>query len=162
MRDENLTVDEIDSLLNQQSDLLGVTGTNNLAQIGQRVADGKEARRKAIQVFAPRASICRRLSGRDGRCRCECLNGCIDENSARIRHRVERRFNYLGASFDADRNREANVLLEQPVLDISLTTSRVKVSVIAAIEEVATADAINAMLNSASIPIAVSAHREWA
>ena len=147
MRKHVKSVDELDDLLNRQSGLLGMTGTNDMREIEQRAADGDEACRRAIHVFTHRArkyigAYAAVMGGVD----VILFTGGIGENSAFARHRIAQRFGFLGATLDEDRNHAAQLTAEQPVIDISAATSRVKLLVVATNEEVAIAKAVTETL----------------
>lgn len=165
LRDQVYSVAELDTLLNQQSGLLGMTGSNDMREIEQRAADGDEPCRRAIQLFTHRArkyvgAYAAAMGGVDA----IVFTGGIGENSALIRHRIAQRFDFLGATLDEDSNRDATVTATSPVVDISTTTSRVKLLVVATDEEAAIAATTSTTLNNQrameplpEIPVAVSA-----
>ncbi len=165
MRKHVKSIDELDDLLNRQSGLLGMTGTNDMREIEQRAADGDETCRRAIHVSTHRArkyigAYAAVMGGVD----VILFTGGIGENSAFARHRIAQRFSFLGAILDEDRNRDAKLTAEQPVIDISAATSRVKLLVVATNEEAAIAKAVTETLSSSQkvkkspyIPVAVSA-----
>ncbi|MDF9815756.1 acetate kinase [Streptomyces sp. SPB162] len=49
-----MTVDEIDTLLNKRSGLLGLCGDNDMREIGRRMAEGDEAARLAFDIYVHR------------------------------------------------------------------------------------------------------------
>lgn len=165
LRDRVADADELDTLLNQQSGLLGMTGTNDMSVIQQRAAEGDEPCRRAIQVFTHRArkyigAYTAAMGGVDA----IVFTGGIGENSALIRHRIVQRFDYLGAALDEDRNREAKVKTASPVVEISTSASKVKLFVVATDEERAIASSLVKALQNPPvlsslppIPLAVSA-----
>lgn len=166
MRDEIKSADEMETLLNRHSGLYGMTDTNNMQEIEKRAADGDESCRRAIHVFTHRArkyvgAYTAVMGGVDA----IVFTGGIGENSAFIRHRIAQRFDYLGASLDEDRNRDAKLNNNNKrMIEISTDTSRVKLMVIATDEEVAIAQSVEKLItpikpiiNQPNIPIAVSA-----
>lgn len=151
-------------LLNVQSGLKGLTGTENMAEIEQRAAEGDEACRLAITLFAHRVrkyigAYAAVMGGLDA----IVFTGGIGEHSALIRHRVAQRFDYLGAVLDEDRNRDVHLSLATAVQEISASHSRVRLLVVRADEESALAQAAARLLEGQpssrdlKIPIAVSA-----
>ncbi len=165
MRDHVDSANELDILLNRKSGLFGMTGCSDMREIEERAAKGDESCRRAIQVFTHRArkyvgAYAAAMGGVDA----ILFTGGIGENSALIRHRIAQRFDFLGATLDEDKNRDAVVNLESPVADISDTSSLAKIFVIASNEEKAiarsTAQALTRTtktLQLPQIPIAVSA-----
>jgi len=165
LRDPAMSADSLDSLLNRHSGLVGMTGTNNMQTIEQRAAEGDESCRRAIHVFTHRArkyvgAYAAVMGGVDA----IVFTGGIGENSAYIRHRIAQRLDYLGARLDEDRNRDATLNDDERIYDISASTSRVKLLVIATDEEAAIAASVKKTITQevevtgpASIPVAVSA-----
>lgn len=147
LRDEVNSADELDTLLNQQSGLLGMTGTNDMGAIEQRAANGDESCRCAIQIFTHRArkyigAYAAVMGGVDA----IVFTGGIGENSALIRDQIAQRLNFLGANLDERKNRDAvvntTVNTTSSVVDISTTTSKVKILVVATDEEKAIAESV--------------------
>lgn len=146
-RDHAKSPDALDVLLNRHSGLLGMTGTNDMRKIEQRAADGDEACRRAIDIFIHRArkyvgAYAAVMGGVDA----IVFTGGIGENSVLIRHGIAQRLDFLGATLDDDRNRNAIVSEAQRVVDVSSPASRVKLLVIATDEEVAIAHNIETVL----------------
>jgi acetate kinase len=152
-------------LLNQASGLKGLTGTEDMADIERRAAEGDEGCRLAIAVFAHRArkyigAYAATMGGVDA----IAFTGGIGEHSPLIRHRIAQRLDFLGAVIDEDRNRDARVTAATPVIDIATDRSRVRILVVRADEEAAMASAAADLLRvdaSAprrfTLPVAISA-----
>ncbi len=163
---EGRDVDAVDSLLNRNSGLAGMTGTSgDMRDIEARAADGEERCRLALKVFAHRlrkyiGAYAATMGGVDA----IVFTAGIGENSPGVRHRVAQRLEFLGARLDEDRNRDAEVGPVTPVVDISDPTARVRLLVVAtdearAIAEhaAAVAEEVDAVRHAKAIPIAVSA-----
>ena len=126
MRKKDLSVDELDEILNEQSGLAGLSGLNNdMRDIIERSAEGDERCRLAIQVFAHRlrkyiGAYAALMGGVDA----IVFTAGIGENSALIRHRVAQRLQFLGAHLDEDANRDAVASDDTPVQRISAPHSR--------------------------------------
>lgn len=149
LRTHEYSAAELDTLLNQKSGLLGMTGSSDMQEIEQRAAGGDQLCRRAIHVFTYRArkyigAYAAAMSGVDA----IVFTGGIGENSALIRHRIARRFDFLGAALDANSNRNATVNTTSPVATISTTNSRVKLLVAATDEEAAIATTVSHYLNN--------------
>jgi acetate kinase len=105
------SVDELDSLLNEQSGLAGISGAGkDLRDIERRAAEGDEDCRLAIHVFAHRlrkyiGAYAAVMGGVDA----IVFTGGIGQHSALIRHRACQRLEFLGARLDEERNRDADV-----------------------------------------------------
>ena len=105
MRDEGLTVDELDDLVNRQSGLIGVSGTSpDVRDLLAREADDVRAQ-EALALFC--YSVQKSIGG------CTAALGGLDtlvfsagigENSAVIRSRICSGLEFLGVALDPDRN----------------------------------------------------------
>ena len=131
MRNESMTVDEVDDLLNRQSGLVGLTdGMSDFRDIEQRAGDGDENCRLAIQVFCHRirkyiGAYAAVMGGVDA----IVYAAGIGQNSATVRHHTSQRLEFLGARLDEQENRSANVSIEHPIAEISARHSRAKLLV---------------------------------
>jgi acetate kinase len=155
----------LDQLLNAESGLLGLCGTSDFAVIERRAAAGDEDCRRAIAIYAHRVrkyigAYAAVMGGLDA----IAFTGGVGENSALTRHRVCRNLEFLGASLDEDRNRDARVTAERPTIEIAAEESRVRILVIRADEEGQLAREAAALLTrrpaasvALTIPVAVSA-----
>ncbi len=132
---EGLTLVEIDSLLNKQSGLLGLSGiTGDMRELLDEEAENQDRRaRLAIDIF------CRRVRKYIGAYHVEiggadaiAFSGGIGENSAAIRRRICRGLEALGLSLDEDRNQSAP---SNQWTEISSPESRLKAYVIPTNEE---------------------------
>lgn len=165
-RREGWDLAQIDTFLNKECGLAGLSGVgNDLRDIEERAGNGDEASRLAIQVFAHRVrkyigAYAAVMGGTDA----IVFTAGIGENSALMRHRVVQRFGFLGARLDEDRNRDARVSHDNPVAEISDETSRVRILVVATDEERQIAKHAAALVGKEdsvkgqrAIPIAISA-----
>ena len=165
-REEGWTLDQLDELLNRRSGLAGLSGVgNDMRDIEQRAAEGDERCRLAIQVFAHRVrkyigAYAAVMGGVDA----IVFTAGIGENSALMRHRIAQRFDFLGARFDEDRNRDCRLTHDRPVHSISAPNSRAHLLVVATDEQHAIArhvaelvDELDRVRGQRTIPIAVSA-----
>jgi acetate kinase len=161
----NLSADQLDQLLNQRAGLTGLTGTADMRAIEQRASGGDEACRLAIGLYSHRirkyiGAYAAIMGGVDALA----FTGGVGEHSALLRHRCLQRLEFLGAVLDEDRNREARVSAERPVLDLATTASRARIFVVRADEELTMAQEAERLLGARGsrntapqIPIAVSA-----
>jgi acetate kinase len=159
-------VDALDRLLNRESGLAGLSGVGgDLRDIEARAADGDDGCRLAIAVFAHRVrkyigAYAAVMGGADA----IVLTAGIGENSALMRNRIAQRLEFLGAILDDDRNRDARVSREQPVVEISAPHSRTRLLVAATDEAHAIArDSARLVLEldrvsgQRNVPVAISA-----
>jgi acetate kinase len=165
MRSEQLTIDEVDRLLNKASGLAGLTGTRDMRDIEERANNGDVDARLAIGVFAHRVrkyigAYAAVMGGLDA----IVFTAGIGENSALIRHRVAQRLGFLGARIDEDANRDVKLDEANPVADISEANSRVRLLVVRTDEARAIAREAahlahqrDLVQREPSIPVAVSA-----
>ena len=128
---EGLTTHEVESLLNTQSGLLGISGlSNDMRVLQQEIKEHDDRRcRVAIEVFCYRVkkyigAYLASMGGAEGLV----FTGGIGENSADIRARIVARLAWLGAVLDAKAN-------EAHALRISASDSGVALYVIPTDEE---------------------------
>jgi acetate kinase len=126
----------LERLLNQESGLLGLTGTQDMREIEERAARGDEDCRLAISVYAHRVrkyigAYAATMGGVD----VIAFTGGVGEGSALVRHRCLQRLEFLGAVLDEDRNRDARVDGVESTAIASSSESRVKLLVVRADEE---------------------------
>lgn len=154
----------LNELLNGSCGLKGLTGTNDLRDIDKRAQQGDENCRLAINLYAHRVrkyigAYAAVMGGVD----VIAFTGGIGENSPLMRHRIVQRLDFLGARLDEDRNRDAQVSATQPVCDISEETSRARLMVVSANEELEIALQAASLIGQPSepetllIPVEVSA-----
>jgi acetate kinase len=127
-----LGTDEIDTLLNKRSGLLGLCGDNDMREIGRRMAEGDSAAQLAFDVYVHRL---RRYIGAFmavlGRVDAIAFTAGVGENSAAVREAALLGLDNLGVRMDSVRNavRGSGARL------ISADSSRVAVAVVPTDEE---------------------------
>lgn len=100
-----MTVDEVDTTLNKQSGLLGVSGHNDMRDIEKRAAAGDELCELALEMFAYRvAAFIGNYAMVMGGCDAIVFTAGIGENGFAMRKRILANAGYLGCHLDADRN----------------------------------------------------------
>ncbi len=155
-RREELSIDELDQLLNRRSGLMGIAGDNDMRDLEERAAGGDEAARMAIRTFAHRVrkyigAYAAVMGGVDG----IVFTAGVGENSALARNRIAQRLEFLGARLDEDRNRDARVDRDRPVAEISEPHSRCRLLVVATDEQHAIArDVARVVRELAEVPTA--------
>lgn len=132
MKHENLTIDEMDSLLNKHSGLLGVSGiSGDMREIEAAVKSGDERAKVAFDIYEYRirkyiGAYAVALDGVDA----IVFTAGIGENSPLLRQRVCEGLGFLGVTIDPEKNnsrgKEVNITGED---------SKVKVLVIPTNEE---------------------------
>ena len=136
-----LGVDATDRLLNRESGLAGLSGLgNDLRDIEAQAARGHDRARLAIIVYA---HAVRRYIGAYaavmGGVDAIVLTGGIGENSVQMRRRILQRLDFLGVRFDEERNQDARLGPDRPVVDVSEEHASVRCLVAATNEELMTA-----------------------
>jgi acetate kinase len=161
----NFDAARLDELLNSESGLHGLCGTDDFAVIEQRAADGDEDCRRAIAIYAHRVrkyigAYAAVMGGLDA----IVFTGGVGEHSALARHRICRNLELFGAVLDEDRNRGACLTTDRPTIDIAADESRVRILAVRADEEGQLAQEAAALLSAKpamsaveTIPVAVSA-----
>jgi acetate kinase len=106
---EGLSAHEVDTLLNKQSGLLGISGlTNDMRELLDEAHENNDRRaRLAIEIFCYRArkyigAYLAAMGGADA----VIFTGGIGENSAEIRQKICEGLEWLGLELDQDRNAE--------------------------------------------------------
>ena len=135
MHKEGMTVGEVDTVLNKQSGLLGVSGlTNDMRDLLQEEKQHDDRRAKlAIELFCQRAkkyigSYLASMGGADA----VVFTGGIGENAPVIRQRIVDGLECLGISLDKDANRKLKPGMEG---EIQSAESELKLFVIPTNEE---------------------------
>jgi len=146
-----LTPAALEELLNRRAGLLALAGTPDMAEIERRAAEGDADCALAIEVYVHRL---RRYLGAMaavlGRVDVIAFTGGIGEHSARVRAGACAGLGVLGARFDPQRNAGAAVTRAAPVATISQPGSAVRLLVIAADEERAIAEEVDATMSGRS------------
>ncbi|GHE65736.1 acetate kinase [Streptomyces longispororuber] len=127
-----LSVDEIDSLLNKKSGLVGLCGDNDMREIRRRIDEGDEQARLAFDIYIHRL---KKYIGAYyavlGRVDAVAFTAGVGENAAPVREAALAGLEELGLAVDGDLNA---VRGDEPRL-ISPEYARVKVAVVPTDEE---------------------------
>lgn len=132
MRQTGMSAEEIETLLNSQSGLKGICGTNDMRIIQQLVQEGNERAILALDVFCYRIKkyIGAYLSVL-GKADALVFTGGIGENSALVREKACSGLEHLGISFDTQKNEAAS----GSVSEIQKAGAALKIMVIETDEE---------------------------
>lgn len=100
-----MSVDEIDTLLNKRSGLVGLCGDNDMREIRRRIEEGDDAARLAFDIYVHRlkkyiGAYCAVL----GRVDAIAFTAGVGENSAEVRAAAIAGLEELGPVLDAERN----------------------------------------------------------
>ncbi|MDX3073174.1 acetate kinase [Streptomyces sp. NPDC088354] len=100
-----MSVDDVDTLLNKRSGLLGLCGDNDMREIGRRMAEGDESAQLAFDVYVHRL---RKYVGAYtavlGRVDAIAFTAGVGENSPAVREASMRGLEALGIELDGVRN----------------------------------------------------------
>jgi acetate kinase len=145
MEREKLGTKEIDSIMNKNSGMLGLTETSHdMREIEQEAARGSERHRLALDIYCHSV---RKYVGtymaEMGSLDAVVFTGGIGENSRLVRRLVSEGLDEFGIVFDAKKN-EAN--------DSIISSGRVKIMVVPTNEELAIARDTRAILQSTDLP----------
>lgn len=107
-REKGLTIDEVDSILNKKSGLLGISGvSNDMRDILEAIDQGNEQAKLALDIFIFRiAKSIAALRVSIDSCDAIVFTGGIGEHNPLIRQRVLDRLSYLGVEVDSTANEE--------------------------------------------------------
>lgn len=164
-REEEMSMKDLDQMLNKKSGLVGLSGlSNDMRDIIEKSTDGDEDCRLALQVFTHRlrkyiGAYAAVMGGVDA----IVFTGGIGENSPVIRHRTTQRLDFLGAIINEDKNHDIELSDTNPVQDFSMQHSRVKLLAVKTNEQYAIAQEALRIIQEKTkvntvptIPIAVS------
>ncbi|MDR0941160.1 MAG: acetate kinase [Bacteroidales bacterium] len=132
MREENLSVAQIDKLANKESGFLGLCGTSDMRDMKQAAATGNKQAQLAIEILHYKikkyiGSYAAAMGGVD----CIVFTGGIGENNADTRYAACENLEFMGVEFDTHKNAAA-----KGDAIISADNSRVKVLVVQTNEEI--------------------------
>jgi acetate kinase len=128
---------EIESMLNKQSGLKGISGLNDMREIGQLAAKGNKAARLAIDMYCYRIKkYIGAYYAAMGRIDALVFTGGIGENAADIRSHCCRGLSQLGIAVDEKKNNRET----KGILEIQSTTGAVRLLVIPTDEELEIAE----------------------
>ena len=139
---------QLDSLLNHESGLKGLAGTNDLREIERRAAAGDKMCELAIDIYAHRVrkyigAYAAVMGGVD----VIAFTGRVGEHSALVRNRIVQRLEFLGACLDSGKN-SAAVSAQKTVESIAAADATVAMVVVKADEEVGMTRAAAAILTA--------------
>ncbi|GAB6058720.1 acetate kinase [Desulfonatronum parangueonense] len=130
---KNLTIREIDTILNKQSGLKGMCGHNDMRDIHDLISQGDQDAQLALRVFCRRVTqyIGQYLALLDGT-DAICFTAGIGENDHMVRRLSCASLSGVGAILDTQRNAEAP---RGKATEISASNSRIKIFIIPTNEE---------------------------
>lgn len=144
-RTQNMSIDQIDTLLNKQSGLKGICGENDMRSVRQMAQAGNQAAQLALEMYAYRlikyiGAYCAVL----GRVDALVFTGGIGENDSELRNSVCQRLVGMGIQIDPERNRKP----QRPATAINRLESQIAVLVIQTNEELEIARQTHECLNN--------------
>ena len=149
MEQKGLNLAEMNSLLNNKSGLLGISGVgSDFSDVISAAADGNERAQLAVNMLAyqVRKRICAAMAAMDG-ADVVLFTGGIAENSSVLRSKVCCGLNFLGIELDEPANHSKICGVEGL---ISSANSKIKVFVVATNEELMIARDTLELLKSCS------------
>ena len=128
-----MSIEEIDTMLNKESGLLGICGTNDMREVVQRSQDGEEIYKIALDIYTQRI---RKYIGAYtvllGRVDAIIFTGGIGENSSHIREAVTTDMRHsIGLDIDIEKNRTA----KDKISSLHSTESKIGIYLIKTDEE---------------------------
>lgn len=134
-RNLDMTIEEIDYLLNRQSGLLGLCGESDMRTIEQKAKDGDRDAFLAIELFCQRAKkYVGAYMALIGKPDCLIFTGGIGEHSSLVRRKICQGLEWLGIRLPKQQARFDPKELDGPVV-ISSRQSKIKVLIIPTDEE---------------------------
>jgi len=127
------SLNEVESILQKKSGMLGLTGYSDLRDIESLAGKGNKECQLALEIFAYRVkkyigSYAAALNGVD----CIVFTAGVGENSILIRQMICQDMDYLGIDIDLIKNNER----ARDIIEISSNSSKVKILVIPTDEEI--------------------------
>lgn len=135
MRKANLTIDELDVILNKNSGFKGIAGISDMRDLKLAALEGDEKAKLVLTMLTYRVKkyigfFAAAMEGID----CIAFTGGIGENNADLRKIICSGLEFMGIEFDTEKN--LNLTEKSNNYFISKDTSKVKVLVIQTNEEV--------------------------
>ena len=144
-RSAGMSVDDIDTLLNRRSGLIGLSGVNDFRELQQRIDDGDASARLAYDVYIHRL---RKYVGAYmiglGRLDVLTFTAGVGENAAAVRADALANLEHFGIRIDSERN----AVRSKSARVISADSSAVTVLVVPTNEELAIARATDDLVRS--------------
>lgn len=144
-RSAGMSVDDIDTLLNRRSGLIGLSGVNDFRELQQRIDDGDASARLAYDVYIHRL---RKYIGAYmiglGRLDVITFTAGVGENAATVRADALANLEHFGIRIDSERN----AVRSKQARVISAESSAVTVLVVPTNEELAIARATDDLVSS--------------
>ncbi|MCU0436919.1 MAG: acetate/propionate family kinase [Raineya sp.] len=166
MEKEGKTWQEISDMLNKDSGMKGIAGSNDMRDLEEKAAEGDINAQLAIEMFVHRlrkyiGSYAAVMGGAD----VLIFTAGIGENSTSLRHKVVQKLNFMRAILDDNKNKMLKFIGVENVEDISASNSLCKILVVKTDEQLAIAEQSAKLIKTSklkdqaprSIPIAVSA-----
>jgi acetate kinase len=144
-RKNDLDIDDLDKMLNKQSGLKGICGSNDMREVEHMAENGDKKAQLALDMFAYRIKkYIGSYSAIVGKLDCIIFTGGIGENDIDTRMRCCEDLENLGIELDLVKNNQR----AKQILDISSKDSKVKVLVIPTNEELEIAMQTNSLLGT--------------
>lgn len=166
LKNENWNYDQINSFLNSDCGLKGITGlTNDMRTIMEEATKGNEDCRLAISIFTHQVkkyigAYLAIMGGADA----IVFTGGIGENSPTIRENITQGLSYLGIHPNPEANNSLKLSDQNKVGEFSMSHSRIKLLAIKTDEQLAIAKHTAKLIDNGrklnknlTIPIAISA-----
>ena len=125
MKEPGLSSEQVDSLLNKKSGLLGLCGQSDMRDVLESAGGGNELAETALEIFVYRiqkyiGAYVATLNGVDA----IVFTAGIGENSPELRARILENFGYLGLEIDQAKNRENAAVFSTPDSRVCTMTIR--------------------------------------
>ena len=144
-RKNGLSIDDLDKMLNKQSGLKGICGSNDMREVEKMAENGDTKAGLALDMFAYRIKkYLGAYSAVVGKLDCIIFTGGIGENDIDTRMRCCADLENLGIELDLVKNNQR----AKEIIDISDKNSKVKVLVIPTNEELEIAIQTNSLLGT--------------
>ncbi len=138
------SLDQVNTLLNKESGMIGLTGFSDMRDIIHAIEQGNEEAKLAYEIYAYRikkyiGSLSAIMNGLDALV----FTAGVGENDSRIRELVCQDMEFFGIKIDMEKNRERS----RTIRDISIDDAKVKILVIPTNEELEIVKQCYALMN---------------
>ena len=142
-RNLNLSIDELDNILNKKSGLKGICGINDMREVEQKANSGDKKAKLALEIFCYRIKkYIGAYSVAVGKVDALVFTGGIGEHSSTVREKVcSNLYDTLGIKLDREANLKHNTIISQ-------NDSKIKLFVIPTNEELEIAKQTYKIVNS--------------
>ena len=162
LQHEQLTVEELDEVLNRRSGLVALAGTTDMRDIVRMASDGDLRASSAINFFCHRirkylGAYAASMNGLDA----IVFTGGIGEHQPQIRYACTEHLDYLGIRPCSEANSAAKLDRAGDVVEFSMSQCRVRLLAVATDEQQQMVDELRTLIGTSCQRVSVSCRLRW-